>query len=189
MGTTVSQMPSAHDRFNGTLNGVSAVDSLGPANRQDASVNGFPVPGEAHIHHQEQFDGQQGIHHATNDRLGVPAFLTATQHPSQGSTGYDRDEAEAASIAHQQEQRGVSNLSHAVSAVTTNGIPSRQTLAQASPTGGSTTSLNQASVASNPPGPSLTPGLEKRGPVEFNHAIGYVNKIKVMVTAFILPVC
>jgi paired amphipathic helix protein Sin3a len=28
-------------------------------------------------------------------------------------------------------------------------------------------------------GAGAQPGLEKRGPVEFNHAISYVNKIKV----------
>ncbi|KAL8720502.1 MAG: hypothetical protein Q9225_002655 [Loekoesia sp. 1 TL-2023] len=177
MGTTVSQMPSAHNRLSGTLNGVSMVENLGPTPRQNAYVDGYSMHGELQAPHQEQLDGQPEIHHASNSRLDVPAFLAATQHPLQGSTGYDRDEVEAASLVHQQEQ-GVSNLSHAVSAVTPNGTPSRYTLAQASPTGGSTGSLNQASIISNPPGPSLTPGLEKRGPVEFNHAIGYVNKIK-----------
>lgn len=189
MGTTVSQMPSAHNRLSGTLNGASMVENLGPTPHQNAYVDGYSMHGEVQAPHQEQLDGQAEIHHASTSRLGVPAFLAATQLPTQGSTGYDRDELDAVSLVHQQEQRGVSNLSHAVSAVTPNGTPSRHTLAQASPTGGSTGSLNQASIISNPPGPSLTPGLEKRGPVEFNHAIGYVNKIKVNISEFITTIC
>ena len=100
---------------------------------------------------------------------------------------YDRDDqlidADAAAIAHQEEQRGVSHLSNAVSAVATNGIHGRHSLTQASPNGPQTTVLGQAAAGLNTPGPPLTPanqlGVEKRGPVEFNHAIGYVNKIKV----------
>lgn len=66
----------------------------------------------------------------------------------------------AAAAAHQQQQRGVSQLTNAVATL---GHPPRNTQ---TPTPGQGMNNGQ-------------PGLEKRGPVEFNHAISYVNKIKV----------
>lgn len=69
----------------------------------------------------------------------------------------------AAVTAHQQQQRGVSQLTNAVATL---GHPPRN--AQ-TPTPGGQPGLNNGAQ----------PGLEKRGPVEFNHAISYVNKIKV----------
>ena len=82
--------------------------------------------------------------------------------------------ADAAALAHQQEQRGVSSLSSAVNvaadssdrlAAMHNSAANQPTLAQAQ------NGISAASV-----GQQLS--LEKRGPVEFNHAISYVNKIK-----------
>ncbi|KAL8704550.1 MAG: hypothetical protein Q9201_002285 [Fulgogasparrea decipioides] len=179
MGTTVSQMPSVQNRLNGGLNGVAAVDSLGLAPRQNAYVDGFHQDGEAQAPQQEHLDGAPENQLTSNGRPGVSSVFTAQQHLGQGNTGYERAEADAASIAHQQEQQGVSHLSHAVSAIATNGVPARQPLAQGSPIAESTGSLNQANLVANGPGLSFTPAqLEKRGPVEFNHAIGYVNKIK-----------
>lgn len=178
MGTTVSQMPSAHNRLNGSLNGGTTVENVGPASRQNAFVDGFPTPGQANGSRQEHLDDQGETHLVANSRFDPPSFIATMQQFGQ-YTGYDREEVEAAGSGHQQDQRGVSHLSHAVSAVATNGTPSRHTLAQFSPTGGSAVSLNQTGAIHNAPGPSLTPGLEKRGPIEFNHAIGYVNKIKV----------
>lgn len=77
-------------------------------------------------------------------------------------------ESAAAVSAHQQQQRGVSQLTNAVS-VATLGHPPRN--AQ-TPTPGGQPGTNNSAQA----------GLEKRGPVEFNHAISYVNKIKVCTT-------
>lgn len=182
MGTTVSQMPSVHNRLNGGLNTIAAAENLGLVSRQNAYVDGSQPDGEVQAPRQEHLDRAPENHFGSNGRLGVPAFFTAQQHLGQGNIPYERDEAEAAAIAHQQEQRGVSNLSHAVSAVATNGATSRQTLAEGSPTPGPTATSNQASTPGI--GPSfnhLTTQLEKRTPVEFNHAIGYVNKIKVSV--------
>ncbi len=67
----------------------------------------------------------------------------------------------AAAAAHQQQQRGVSQLTSAAL-----GHPPRNTQ---TPTPGGQSAINGGSQQ----------GLEKRGPVEFNHAISYVNKIKV----------
>lgn len=85
----------------------------------------------------------------------------------------------AAALAHQQEQRGVSQLSNAVSAAT-GGLLNRPDLI--SPPGGAPNqmpaqSMNGVSHLAQQGGAQA--GLDKRGPVEFNHAISYVNKIKV----------
>lgn len=85
--------------------------------------------------------------------------------PGYGQTqghGYEAQQA-AAAIHQQQQQRGVSQLTNAAATL---GQPARN--AQ-TPLGGHG-SMN---------GAGSQPGLEKRGPVEFNHAISYVNKIKV----------
>jgi len=67
---------------------------------------------------------------------------------------------------HQQQERGVNHLQNAVSAAASGTIR-----AGMSPAPGRTTPL---------PGQDVVDlGGEKRGPVEFNHAISYVNKIKV----------
>ena len=95
-----------------------------------------------------------------------------------GDVGYDsRHEPEAANAAlvHQQEQRGVSQLQNAVSAAT-NGTIGRGQMVQISPKSGPPATLIQQGGQALLPGP---PADMKRGPVEFNHAINYVNKIKV----------
>jgi paired amphipathic helix protein Sin3a len=89
--------------------------------------------------------------------------------------------ANAAAVAqaqHQQEQRGVSQLQNAVS-VATNGTPSRQ-LVQGTPTPGQSIPMETSLSTPGPAGLQQNGAPEKtRGPVEFNHAISYVNKIKV----------
>ena len=71
-------------------------------------------------------------------------------------------------LAHQQEERGVTQLQNAVSAATgMSPLAEPANQAQNGPNG----------IASNQQGGA---GAERRnGPVEFNHAISYVNKIKV----------
>lgn len=178
MGTTVSQMPSVQNRVNGVSNGAPTIENARQTMYPDgAQANGeWPVP-------QHEEDGLDTA--LLNVRSGGhPLF------PGQANMGSDTgvtyggdDQGEAALIAHQQEQRGVSHLSNAVSAVAINGAQGRHPMAQISPGGGQVTSLGQAVVGLN--NAALTSssqlGLEKRGPVEFNHAIGYVNKIKVSV--------
>ncbi|PMD20809.1 transcriptional regulatory protein-like protein SIN3 [Hyaloscypha hepaticicola] len=86
----------------------------------------------------------------------APAYGQA---PAQHST-YEAQQA-AAAAAHQQQQRGVSQLTSAVTATLGHPGPARN--AQTPTPGG----MNAGGAQ-----------LEKRGPVEFNHAISYVNKIK-----------
>jgi len=76
---------------------------------------------------------------------------------AQAQATYDTQAALAA--AHQQQQVGVNQLTSAALGAARN----TQTPAPGQSSGNS----------------GAQPGLEKRGPVEFNHAISYVNKIKV----------
>lgn len=184
MGTTVSQMPSAPNRFTmgpgsvqGLENGLSAIRQ-GPY--ADSQVNG-----EWPSHRIDGVESTESLF--GNGRADMPSQYdgqsTATQ---DGTLAYERQEQlAAAEAAHRQEQLGVSNLSHVASAIATNGSASQLPLAQASPTGGHAMALNHSGLAMSGQGSVLTPGnqmgLEKRGPVEFNHAIGYVNKIKVRI--------
>jgi paired amphipathic helix protein Sin3a len=89
-------------------------------------------------------------------------------------------EQQAAAAMHQQEQRGVSHLQHAAAAAA-GALPARTGIMsspgdniaplQANMMNGVSPGAMQQAMANG--------GLEKRGPVEFNHAISYVNKIKV----------
>lgn len=82
----------------------------------------------------------------------------------------------------QQEQRSVSQLQNAATVAAATSA-SRQQPHQGSPNAGSVHPVAQSVHSLNGAGtgaiPQGQPGLEKRGPVEFNHAISYVNKIKV----------
>lgn len=84
-------------------------------------------------------------------------------------------------MAHQQDQRGVSQLQGAASAASGMGRPSMMV----SPASGQH-NLNQPMNSLAGVGSGMLQGsqadLNKRGPVEFNHAISYVNKIKVSST-------
>ena len=176
MGTTVSQMPSVQNRVNGAPNGASATEH----SRQTVYADITQANGEwPNPNHEDEGLGTS----LSSARSGAHAIFAAHANMGNepGATYGGDDQGEAALIAHQQEQRGVSHLSNAVSAVATNGAQGRHPTAQISPGGGQVTSLGQAAVGLN--NAALTSssqlGLEKRGPVEFNHAIGYVNKIKV----------
>jgi paired amphipathic helix protein Sin3a len=89
-------------------------------------------------------------------------------------------EQQAAAAMHQQEQRGVSHLQHAAAAAA-GALPARSGI-MSSPNDG-VTPLQGNMMNGVSPGAMqqamANGGLEKRGPVEFNHAISYVNKIKV----------
>ena len=176
MGTTVSQMPSVQNRVNGVPNGTLGIENP----RQAVYVVNAQANGEWSAPQHEE----DGLDAALSNARSAGHHLYANEANIGSETGVTYggdDQGDAALIAHQQEQRGVSHLSNAVSAVATNGTQGRHPMAQISPGGGQVTGLGQAAVGINnaalASGSQL--GLEKRGPVEFNHAIGYVNKIKV----------
>ena len=122
-----------------------------------------------------QHQGPMPQYSPTGRHTTLPIY-TQQQGPSGDMSYESRNEQEAANAAlvHQQEQRGVSQLQNAVTAAT-NGSTGRGQLTQISPNSGPPATLAQQA------GQVLLPGQQgdmKRGPVEFNHAISYVNKIK-----------
>lgn len=178
MGTTVSQMPAIQNRVNAINNGVLAMENARQGMYQEAAQASI----EWQAPQSEEDASNSLLVHA---RRGGHPLLVGQDHPGNDvGPPYEREDQSGAShaalLAHQQDQQGVSHLSNAVSAVATNGAQGRHALAQVSPSGGQVTQLGQAAAGlSNASMGAGTPLLEKRGPVEFNHAIGYVNKIKV----------
>jgi paired amphipathic helix protein Sin3a len=175
MGTMVSTMPSARPLSpprNATINGNSA----------QLNENPFYEQSQNRWQQQPRNPGpeiQEVTFSPNNRNLGQPLFG-----PHQGQLGpaplspevtnrpHPDVAASAAAIVHQQEQRGVSQLQNAVSAATGR--------AMISPSGEPVTAIpGQVMNGSNQAAPVAGLGAEKRGPVEFNHAISYVNKIKV----------
>lgn len=188
MGTTVSQMPSI-SRVNGGVNGVHPLENGNTPAAQGVYREVVLPNGEVPTQQPDNSAGASENPFSSSGRHGgLPLFPPQASLGQDNSVPYERDgqltNADAATLAHQQEQRGVSNLSNAVSAVATNGSQSRHSLAQVSPSAEQAPGLGQmAAGISGVIGSALASGnqlgMEKRGPVEFNHAIGYVNKIKV----------
>jgi hypothetical protein len=117
-------------------------------------------PGNWQQEPQHTIESPEALFSPQNQSAGPAYGQNQAQH-----TNYEAQQA-AAAAAHQQQQRGVSQLTNAVATL---GHPPRNTQ---TPTPGGQAGMN---------GGGAQPGLEKRGPVEFNHAISYVNKIKVCV--------
>jgi paired amphipathic helix protein Sin3a len=100
---------------------------------------------------QHSIESPEGVFSPpTQGGSAVPYNQAPTQH-----SAYNEQTAAA---VHQQQQRGASQLTNAAGILN---HPPRNTQTPTPLNGGG------------------QPGLEKRGPVEFNHAISYVNKIKV----------
>ena len=157
MGTTVQQMPSASNRLGGP-NGLS----------HDSGRPGFYVEGQ-------QGGDWQDPEHQHEQQYHLPAQMELDRLQQER---LDQGGVSDSLLAHQQEQRSVSHL---VSAASTTGNQGRTGPIQVSPNASQTIPFGHSSAALN--GASAAQagqlGMEKRGPVEFNHAIGYVNKIKV----------
>ena len=182
MGTTVSQMPSAPNRLlglPGVTQGLEDLSVIRQGPYSDAQVNG-----EWASQQQDHSEMDSENTYNPNARLGA---LNYGNQPALGQDGvmeYEReDQVTAAEAAHRQEQRGVSNLSHAASAIATNSGPNQIALTQTPPNGSQVSVIGPGIIGMSNAGSVLAAGnqlgIEKRGPVEFNHAIGYVNKIKV----------
>lgn len=143
----------------------TTVQSITGGGRQplpDSSMSG--ASNAAYYNGQRQGNWQQP-QHSIESPEGVfsPQNQNAVPpYQSQAHSAFEAQQA-AAAAAHQQQQRGVSQLTNAVATL---GQPPRNTQ---TPTPGQS-GMN---------GGGTQQGMEKRGPVEFNHAISYVNKIKV----------
>ncbi|KAF1975211.1 hypothetical protein BU23DRAFT_503770 [Bimuria novae-zelandiae CBS 107.79] len=174
MGTTVSTMPAPR-----------------PFSPRITNVNGNPAPTDSAYYDSQarwaqnlrdlrppQAAEQQDPAFSPNNRnLGQPLFgpQQAQAGPAplspEATTRFHPDAAaSAATLVHQQEQRGVSQLQNAVSAAAGRSI--------ISPGGEVSTPLAGQALNGVAQGAQGGVGAEKRGPVEFNHAISYVNKIK-----------
>ena len=111
--------------------------------------------------------------HGWGQTLGASPGARSAELPSYKPA--ERPIDEATNAMNQQEQRGVSQLTSAVTAVT-NGV-TRSALAVSPGPGQPGTYAQQTGVFG---GSSTLGELKRGGPVEFNHAISYVNKIKVL---------
>jgi paired amphipathic helix protein Sin3a len=108
-----------------------------------------------------------------------------TSHPVHSPEAFRQQQAEAAAI-HRVEQQNVAQLGNAAAAASARELSGRGGLIPSPGDAGLVPALNGIS-----PSPAMMVnggGLEKRGPVEFNHAISYVNKIKVRLRASIIQV-
>lgn len=171
MGTMVSTMPAPRPLSPPRSNVVNGNTAPQHDGAYYDGAQGRPWP-------QQQRagpDGQDGVF-PPNRSLGQALY--GPQQGPQGQTPMSPeasrahvDAAGAAALAHQQEQRGVSQLQNAVSAAAGRSIlsPSADNV---------TPILGQVLNGAAPVGQLGGVGAEKRGPVEFNHAISYVNKIK-----------
>ena len=172
MGTTVSSLPAPRPLSPRVPPASSSGRAEAPYDVVSANAAaGWPQQGEANA---------SGIAMSPNGRVMGPLFM---QHgPNQQSPVDAREQqlvANSAALAHQQEQRGVSQLQNAVSAAAGGSLggPGMQRL---SPSGRAVTPQPHSMNGIGPDGQPGA-GFEKRGPVEFNHAISYVNKIKVSI--------
>ena len=97
--------------------------------------------------------------------------------------GNDQVSSENA-ILHQREQQGVSDLTQATS-MAINGASAQHSLSQVAALEHQQTLGEGSSAGIDTPSSMAAAqyGQERKGPVEFNHAIGYVNKIKTRYSA------
>ncbi|KAI1544910.1 SIN3 Histone deacetylase complex SIN3 component [Pyrenophora tritici-repentis] len=172
MGTMVSTMPAPRPLSppRSAVNGNN-----GPQHESTyyETAQGQPWPQQQ----RAQAEGQESMFSPNNRTLGQPLYGQQQQQgpaphsPEVTSRPHPDPAGSAAVLAHQQEQRGVSQLQNAVSAATGRSIMSPSVDA-GTPLQGQ--ALNGAVQLPQMGGAAA----EKRGPVEFNHAISYVNKIK-----------
>lgn len=171
MGTTVQSMPAQRALSNPRTAGGQDGMSRDGVFYQGANGGTYtPQPGQ---HHVLLSPGGRPV---------GPAGFGGQFAPGQGMPSVEAAREQQA-LVHQQEQRGVSQLQNAVSAAASGGLP-RQALM--SPQGSGTPLPGQQMEAIGPDGQPMGAGMEKRPPVEFNHAISYVNKIKVGLSVVIL---
>ena len=133
--------------------------------------DGAPIPpgSQPSVGRPDTFETRHGWGQPVGQQAS-PGARSVTVAGYEGAGG----EREPDSSIHQQEQRGVSSLQNAVSAATNGTARTVMAVSPAPPT-----------TFGQPSGLFPQSGDLKRGPVEFNHAISYVNKIKVsrMLTA------
>jgi paired amphipathic helix protein Sin3a len=176
MGTMVSTMPAPRPLSpprSSAVNGNSAPQHEGTYYE---TAQGRPWPQQQRA---QGADVPESMFSPNNRSLGQALYGLQQGHQGPGPLSPEVTArpppdsiGSAAALAHQQEQRGVSQLQNAVSAAAGRSILS-PSVDNSLPALGQ--ALNGITSATQLGGV----GAEKRGPVEFNHAISYVNKIKV----------
>lgn len=166
---------------------LDSADEIGPSGQLAAPARSEYYEQSRGGWQQPQHPAQSGISgsYSPNNRVmgglyGQQSNQNQAQEHHYEYQNQQEQQAAAAGAAalHQQDQRGVSQLQSAAAATSGVGRPS---IMQASPgTASGNGPMNSlagvgAGVLQGPQGGDLN----KRGPVEFNHAISYVNKIKV----------
>lgn len=182
-GTNTLSMPRAGRPLESS-NDLGPPNGMGSHGRPDYFDQSRPSWQQA----QPQQAQQPGIpaSYSPGSRMMGPGMY---QQDAQGSTqdhhyGYQGQEPQGpATMSHQQDHRGVAQLQGAAAASGLGRPPMMQVSGA-----GQNPSLTQPMSSLAGVGGMLQGGhtdLNKRGPVEFNHAISYVNKIKVCVVNWI----
>lgn len=156
---------------------------VGPNGRPEYYDQPQPSWQQQQPQHQQQQGGLPGSYSPGSRMVGPGMYGNQGAQGQHQEHPYEypnqQEQQVAATMAHQQDQRGVSQLQGAASAASA-GL-GRPSMMQVSP--GQGHSLNQPMNSLAGVGSGVLQGsqadLNKRGPVEFNHAISYVNKIKV----------
>ena len=177
MGTKVTTMQGIPNRLVGGPYAAPLPNGVQPQPMLDESQS-------ARVGWQSQQDhGDMNgeIAYATNRNASPSPYQRRQGAEPSGPMDYDRDEQVSAenAILHQREQRGVNELTQATS-MAMNGTSAQHPDAQVSPLE-QHQSLGRNTPFMNNAGSGLVAAQyaqERKGPVEFNHAIGYVNKIK-----------
>ncbi|PGH33584.1 paired amphipathic helix protein Sin3a [[Emmonsia] crescens] len=128
---------------------------------------GGPYSPKGHLMPSAIYGGKQGVQNQPQE--------SAYEYPGQQD---QQAQGNAAAIAHQQEQRGVSQLQSAVSAATAGSGRSSVMNMGGMQTQGPNQPINSLAGLGSGVLQGVQGDMSKRGPVEFNHAISYVNKIK-----------
>jgi paired amphipathic helix protein Sin3a len=145
-----------------TVQSITGRPPLGEGSLPQANGGAFYGPGQRVANWQQQ----QAQHSIGSPEAVFSPHTQSSVPPYQAQSQASAYEAQQAAGLHQQQQRGISQLQNA--ATTAAGLPV--------PRNAQTPTPGQQAAGMN--GNNQQPGMEKRGPVEFNHAISYVNKIK-----------
>jgi len=170
MGTTVSTMPPARPLSNPrghVINGnVQATD-------RPFYADGLAWAGQRA---QETAFGSDGR------SVGQPGFGLQSAPTSHPMSPEAQREHSLGGLQHQQDQRGVAQIQNAATVGAGMQMGNRPGVLSSPGDANPPVAqgMNGAGAAMQPS--ASNGGIEKRGPVEFNHAISYVNKIKVRIS-------
>ncbi|KAJ5591904.1 uncharacterized protein N7459_002273 [Penicillium hispanicum] len=176
-GTNTLSMPRA-GRSLDSANDLGPSTGLGPHARPDYYEQSRPGWQQTQPQ-QAQQQGVPGSYSPGSRMMGPGMYQQDGQGPAQDHHyGFQGQEAQGPSaLSHPQDHRGVAQLQGAASAASGMGRPSMMQVSGAGQNAGLTQPMSSLAGV----GGILQGGhadLNKRGPVEFNHAISYVNKIK-----------